>query len=210
MESIETLLDLQDSYQTANDASVQYENQHLCTEPVDIHQQLDTLRNLVHRGGYRLPIFTRFQTEAQGITLLVLDIENNGQLLIVSTPEGIRKLPIGEVTHVVTFVDANRKPVFLCNDINKTEFSMWLGNAQEREAEYQHAEKALVCWLVAREKAGEKKKSLTCQPQNKEFADDFFTQRISSSIPYGPTIESFLNTSHTVILNTTIPEEMIL
>ena len=175
MQSYESLLDLLDSYQVENDASMQhseYENQYLCTEPVGIHEQLDTLRNLIHTGGYCLPIFTRFQTEAQAITLPVLDIEHNGQQLTVSTPEGIRKLSLGEVTHVVTFVDANRKPVFLCDDLNKTDFSMWLGNARERETEFQRDEIALESWLVAREKAGEKKKSLTCQPQNKEFAGE--------------------------------------
>ena len=175
MQSYESLLDLLDSYQVENDASMQhseYENQYLCTEPVGIHEQLDTLRNLIHTGGYCLPIFTRFQTEAQAITLPVLDIEHNGQQLTVSTPEGIRKLSLGEVTHVVTFVDANRKPVFLRDDLNKTEFSIWLGNAQEREAECQRDDMALVSWLASKEREGKNNKSLTCQPQNKEFAEE--------------------------------------
>jgi hypothetical protein len=175
MESTETLLDLIDSYQVENDASMhhfEYENQYLRTEPIGIHKQLDTLRNLIHGGGYCLPIFTRFQTEAQAITLPVLDIENNGLLLIVSTPEGIRKLTLGEVTYVVTFVDANRKPVFLDDNPNKTEFSEELANGPKREAQYQREDMALASWLASREREGKKRQSLTCQTQNKEFAGE--------------------------------------
>ncbi len=75
---------------------------------------ISRLNSVLKSPDLVLPVFVRFQTEDQYLTIPVVSVDLNGTILDINTgTESIISIQLERLVDIVAFCDASGKPVFL-------------------------------------------------------------------------------------------------